>query len=113
MLDVKVNDVVVLHHHSRYQEDQEVTVTRVGRKYFYIKEGWREEAFSLATGAPKTGHGKWVRTRAQIALAERRKVALNTLQMHGVGLDQQTELKLPLEHVEALAEVAKTFPIKM
>lgn len=113
MLDVKPNDVVILHHHSRYLEDEEVTVTRVGRKYFYIKQGWRELAFSLETGSTKDGHGLWIKTKAQLALDERRKTAVEELRAHGVTLDHRSELKLPLDHLEALAEVARTFPNPM
>lgn len=115
MLDVKAGDTVTLHGGSRWTSSREVIVSRVARKYFYVPLHGREAAFSLETGHSRdhtAGTGVWVTTRAMDEAARRRTEALKTLEDHEVILDSLRNHHLTTEQLEALAEIAKTFPAK-
>lgn len=52
--DLKVGDLVVLTEISKRETPKEYPITKVGRKFFYIGEGYREKKFTR-----ETGYGDW------------------------------------------------------
>ncbi len=109
MMDVKVGDTVIWRARN-LGSPQEVTVTRIARKYFYAVIHGQETGFSLETGEGRGEWDGWVRTPAQEDMARRGREAQETLKAHGVVLDSMSAYRLAPEHLIALAEVAKTFP---
>lgn len=85
------------------------TVTKVGPTYVYVRHlpNGNPQAYDL-----KTGHCRdrdlFIKTLEEAALDDRHAVANQTLHDHGVRLHWNHQLTL--EQLEALAEVARTFP---
>jgi hypothetical protein len=111
MLNVHEGDTVTIHHDSSGRSSKAV-VTRVARKYFYTEGLYRtDDRFSLEDGrSSKDYTWPYATTAEQDALATRAAEADKTLRAHGVRLEFGS--RLSVEHLEALAEVARTFPLK-
>jgi hypothetical protein len=54
MIDVKVGDTVIITEHRR--EPHEATVTKVGRVWFTVGEGYQEVKFRLDDGTTGSGY---------------------------------------------------------
>jgi len=80
---VKVGDTLVRSGHN-VRRDEEVTVTRVGRKLLYVEMYGREFPFRIETGVANDNYGHdWLRTPAQVAESRRRTLAL--VELRGLG----------------------------
>jgi hypothetical protein len=86
------------------------TVTRVGRTLMDVSYNNRTETFRRDSGARHNdGYGhRRVKTLEQVAQDARRAEAVEALSKHGVEL--RWGFKLTIEQLEALAEVARSFP---
>lgn len=84
-----VGDTVIL---SDVRGNIEVTISRVGRKYAYIKQGHRESAFDLVTGHEKRCYNyvpRHIWTPAEWEEAGRRYDLVRQLRAAGITLDQR------------------------
>lgn len=52
----EVGQEVIVRTHSPRRPDKTAVVTRVGRKYFYVHDGWGETAFDADTGWERSTH---------------------------------------------------------
>jgi len=127
-MNLKIGDEVLILCRMRYPESPEENyrgaVTKVGRKYATVtyektRRDWRGNEvrdhctieFDMETGNERgsTSHyGSYVRTFEQFELDQRRKAAEKILFTAGVSIDYSQ--RVTLEQIEALAEVASTFP---
>jgi len=117
MLNVTVGQEVRVFRGDRRSpgEGQSGTVVRVGRRLFDVETdnaGYPQvDTYRLETGYIHSVYGReYVLTLEGVALAHRRQAAEDTLKDRRVILDPMRSRKLTTEQLEALAEVARTFP---
>lgn len=83
-----VGDTVMVNpNHGKAHKD---TVTRVGRKYVYVGQGWREDAYYKVSGEGKSdGYGSigHIYTPEEWNDRNRRAELLDALKEHGVRFD--------------------------
>lgn len=88
------------------------TVTKAGPKLFTVEYGSRSTTvFRQKDGRSNDAYRHvWVETPEQAALEQREAKADAALREHGVVLERRSRIRLTVEQLEALAEVARTFP---
>ncbi|SDD60261.1 hypothetical protein SAMN04488581_2639 [Mycolicibacterium neoaurum] len=91
----KVGDKVTLvkRTHRRYQPEAEIetTVTKVGRKYFWVEHGLHYQKFHLDSGLEVSNFSAscYVTTPERQAEAARREELETELRKHGIQLDHK------------------------
>jgi hypothetical protein len=105
---LNVGDKLILRHkQSRYATDQEITVTRLGRKWGYAERGWEEVKFDLTTGSEfsKYTPTRRVLTAEMDADEKRRSAALAALKEHDLSFGFRGGRDVPTEAIERIVAI--------
>ena len=114
MKEIREGDEVRIFEHRAPEGGWAGKVTKVARKYATVEYEQATTEFDMGTGIERGYKGNnstyatRVKTLAEVALDQRRSTASQTLFRAGVSVNYPH--RLSLEQLEALAEVAGTFP---
>ena len=115
MMDIKVGDKFIWVSGSRYRADQNVTITRVGRKYAYVAvDGGTElrEKFDRTTGFEVVSYGSATHLTTASLMAEEAACADLVRELRVAGVDLRLRLGRTLDYqtLAAMLELVKIKP---
>jgi len=105
LMDVKVGDELVVSGRHRQKAEREV-VTKVGRRYLYIGDGWRQLKIDRATGhhPPRNGYSVEIRAHTPEQWERSQQTAAARQVIDDAGLSFKLGAGWPDDRVLALAD---------
>jgi hypothetical protein len=106
---VKPGDILVMSGANMRGRHENVTVSRVGRKYVYVMTCGRESKFHMATGVAADNYGHTsLRTPEQVIRDARRTALLIEIKEHGFQPAEFRASRITNETLERVAAVLRS-----